>query len=77
MDKYQQALVRSDLKSLLCVPIFMPDLGAEQFPAPGSLIGVLNFDSPHDLLSSFEDLDVIGVAVTLAADVLGKALTGG
>ena len=77
MDKYQQALVRSDLKSLLCVPILMPDLGTEQSPAPGSPIGVLNFDSPQDLLSLFQDFNVIGVAELLASELLGSALTGG
>jgi NTE family protein len=53
MDKYQQALVRKDLKSLLCVPIFNPGWSEGQDPTSERLIGILNFDSPEDLLSSF------------------------
>lgn len=53
MNKYQQALVRKDLKSLLCVPIFNPRWREGQDPTSERLIGILNFDSPEDLLSSF------------------------
>lgn len=53
MNKYQQALVRMDLKSLLCVPIFNPGWHEGQDPTSERLIGILNFDSPEDLLSSF------------------------
>ena len=50
MDRYQQALVRKDLKSLLCFPIFYED---------GTVLAVLNIDSPDpDILRSFMAADV-------------------
>jgi len=55
MSKYQQALVRKDLKCLLCYPILIKDeLGNE------NIIGVLNLDSPHEILKAIfrsEELD--------------------
>lgn len=57
MNKYQQALVRKDLKSLLCVPIFNPGWHEGQDPTSERLIGILNFDSPEDLLSSFSSFE--------------------
>jgi len=59
MNKYQQAMVCRELRSLLCVPIFEPessDLSAQA--AALSLIGVLNFDSKEDLLKEFENKDL-------------------
>jgi hypothetical protein len=43
MSKYEQALVRSSLRSLLSVPIFDPRSDGD--PANRSVMGVLNFDS--------------------------------
>lgn len=45
MNKYQQALVRRELNSLLCVPIFDP--------STAQIIAVLNFDSDDNLLAEF------------------------
>jgi len=54
MDKYQQALVRQSLRSLLCVPIFnhhefISDRAALENP----LLGVLCFDSDEDLTEAW------------------------
>jgi GAF domain-containing protein len=60
MDRYQQALVRKDLKALLCFPIFYED---------GTILAVLNIDSPEpDILRLFmaanaEDRDDFQIAV--------------
>jgi NTE family protein len=67
MTKYQQALVRRDLRSLLSVPIF----DYEQFSDTRSktdnpLIGVLNFDSNEDLLADFASQPIQQVAVGCA-----------
>lgn len=55
MNKYQQALVRTDLKSLLCVPIFIFDTNT---PDNLQIVGVLNFDSMEDLRIEFENEDL-------------------
>ncbi len=47
MDKYQKALVRPPLKSMLSVPIFDP------IETEGSLLGVLSYDSDNDLIKDF------------------------
>ena len=54
MNKYQQALVRPTLKSLLCVPIF--DQSKYDKTKPNSknpILGVLNFDSDEDFRQDF------------------------
>lgn len=54
MDKYQQALVRPSLKSLLSVPIFRKADEWNADPANRKeLIGVLNFDSDDDVITEF------------------------
>ncbi|MFI5364161.1 MAG: patatin-like phospholipase family protein [Candidatus Binatia bacterium] len=59
MNKYQQAMVRPSLKSLLCVPIFDPKkYDPTRQPKENPLIGVLNFDSDADLLAAFARPDV-------------------
>ena len=59
MSKYQQALVRRDLKSLLCVPIFVsPKSGSDDADGEPRLVGVLNFDSTEDLKAEFENEDL-------------------
>lgn len=47
MTKYEQAMVRQDLRSLLCVPIFNLQPSERK-----DLVGILCFDSKDDLLSS-------------------------
>ena len=49
LDKYQRRLVRENLESLLCVPIFSSQ------PKQG-VMGILSFDSDHKLFSVFEEL---------------------
>jgi NTE family protein len=59
MNKYQQALIRPSLKSLLSVPIFDPtqfDSGRDK--VDNTLLGVLNFDSDEDLLEEFSRIEV-------------------
>ena len=54
MTKYQQALVRKDLISLLCVPIFDQNhLDQSRDKTENPLIGVLNLDSSADLELDF------------------------
>lgn len=63
MSKYEQALVRSSLKTLLSVPIF--DMRADGDLSERPLIGVLNFDS--DDLSSDEMLRLEETAMDASA----------
>jgi NTE family protein len=52
MDKYQQCLVRKSLKSLLSVPLFLPNAVSRE----EGFVGVLNFDSDEQLFESFKKL---------------------
>jgi hypothetical protein len=63
MSKYEQALVRSSLRSLLSVPIFDPQLRGD--PAKRSVMGVLNIDS--DDLSADEIRDVEDLAIEISS----------
>jgi hypothetical protein len=59
MTKYQQALVRPSLLSLLCVPIFNPKTYDKNRPdIENPLIGVLSFDSDDLLLAEFSSESV-------------------
>jgi NTE family protein len=57
MDKYQQALVRQDLSSLLSIPMFPPHWREGNMTSL-SIVGVLNFDSNQDLSADFQRLDL-------------------
>jgi hypothetical protein len=61
MSKYEQALVRSSLRSLLSVPIFDPKSRGD--PTNRSVMGVLNIDS--DDLSADEIRDVEDLAIKI------------
>jgi hypothetical protein len=63
MSKYEQALVRSSLRSLLSVPIFRPTSTGEV--ADRRVIGVLNLDS--DDLSAEELRELVGPAIEISA----------
>src|SRR5665213_2367503 len=54
MSKYEQALVRTSLRSLLSVPIFLPQAGRDL--ADGPVVGVLNFDSDDLSAEQLKDL---------------------
>lgn len=60
MDKYQQRLIRKELRSLLCVPLFdqkkVRELESGQVSLRKAFIGVLNIDSVEDLLERFTEL---------------------
>lgn len=59
MSKYQQAMVRPSLRSLLCVPIFDAELHDKGKPdVQNPLVGVLNFDSDDVLLAEFSSQPV-------------------
>jgi hypothetical protein len=67
MNKYQQALIRASLKSLLSVPIFDPaqfDSGRDKIDNP--LLGILNLDSDADLLEEFSQVEVQQAAANSA-----------
>jgi len=67
MSKYQQALVRSELKSLLSVPIFdQGKFSSEKAKIDNPLIGVLNFDSDENLMQVFAKLPIQQAAVECA-----------
>lgn len=65
MNKYQQALVRRELNSLLCVPIFDP--------STAQIIAVLNFDSDDNLLAEF-GTPLVQKAGTKGAEFIAKIL---
>lgn len=73
MRKYQQALVRRDLKTLLSVPItsqgIMPQAGVELF-------GVLSIDSKEDLLVNFLEITSGTHKLTIAIDSAVKRIAG-
>lgn len=59
MDKYQQALVRPSLQSLLCIPIFDLDkFDRVKANVENPIIGVLSLDSDADLIDDFGDTEV-------------------
>jgi NTE family protein len=59
MNKYQQAMVRRELRSLLSVPIFDKEQYDDQKPvSENPIIGVLNFDSDEDILIDFASAKV-------------------
>ena len=67
MTKYQQALVRPELKSLLSVPIFDQNKYDQTRPKTGNpLVGVLNFDSDDNLLADFAKPEVQRAAAECA-----------
>jgi hypothetical protein len=68
MSRYQQALVRKSLRSLLCLPIQNPQWGTGDDP-DDRLLGVLNFDSDSDILSKFSDPLIVEFAEALAQQV--------
>lgn len=83
MDKYQQRLVRRELRSLLSVPMF------DQTKVRGSdgdkellekaFVGVLNIDSDEDLLEDFANLvnaesNLAKYCAGMISDVLTKAI---
>ncbi len=75
MNKYQQALVRPRLKSLLSVPIFPQTSAGENYrQSSAKVVGVLNFDSDHDLLPFFGRPAVFKEAATASA-LASKALS--
>jgi len=68
MSRYQQALVRKSLRSLLCLPIPNPLLGPNPDPEE-RLLGVLNFDSDSDMLERFSDPLIVELAEELVVQV--------
>jgi len=51
MSKYQQALVRNSLKSLISIPLFDNRIGASD-----DIVAVLSLDSDYDLMDNFSKL---------------------
>ena len=60
MNKYQQRLVRTELRSLLCVPLFdqkrIRQSDGDKSLLQRSFVGVLNIDSDEDMVEQFTDL---------------------
>jgi hypothetical protein len=55
LTKYQQALIRPTLSTIISIPIFEQVHAAPDDPAVGkSLIGILNFDSDTATVAQFE-----------------------
>jgi NTE family protein len=75
MSKYQQALVKPDLKALLCVPIFAPHLSDVEIQR--KIIGVLNIDSTDDILTVLSDRRAIELAEEIAELVGGMMESSG
>lgn len=74
MTKYQQAMVRPKLRTLLSVPIFDP-LTQDAIPEKSEPIGILNFDSDENLLAKLGDPRIEGLARS-HADFVGRELRG-
>lgn len=75
MNKYQQAMVRQSLRSLLCVPIFNPNRYNPSIAnVDNPLLGVLSFDSDDDLLVHFGREDIEREAMKMAG-FIGTELT--
>ncbi len=64
MTKYERALVRRSVRSVLCVPIFEDgvawSLVEDQRPVPA---GILALDSDENLATDFDDNDLMGMLV--------------
>ena len=77
MSEYQQNLVRPQLKSLLCVPIFNLALFDPRADAPrfNPLVGILTYDSDLDLLVKFIQKETLDEA-RITAGLLSLALRG-
>jgi hypothetical protein len=55
LTKYQQALIRPTLSTIISIPIFDGVQAAPgDLPADNSLIGILNFDSDDATVAQFE-----------------------
>ncbi len=73
MTKYQQALVRRELRSLLSVPIFDQDQFSERKAKTEiPLIGVLNFDSDENLLDDFTKVPIQQTAASAPRSCGGR-----
>ncbi len=77
MSEYQQNMVRPQLKSLLCVPIFNLALFDPNADAPrfNPLVGILTYDSDLDLLNKFIQKETLDEA-RITAGLLSIALRG-
>ena len=62
MSKYEQALVRSSLRSLLSVPIFDPLSQGE--PSERNVVGVLNLDSDDLSAEQFGELEDFAIEIS-------------
>jgi|GEM_PF-1641233 len=73
LRKYDLALMRPSLRSLLCVPVFDP-----RAPAPGTRrqrtppLAVLGFDSDEDLLTRFREPRIQSLAREMATAVAAR-----
>jgi hypothetical protein len=75
MDKYQQAMVRNTLRSLLCMPILdEASTPTKSKSTEQRIIAVLNFDSDDNILTAFAKRPILKLAQDLAIFV-GLALT--
>lgn len=63
LNKYQQALVRKTLKSLISIPIFEP--------SKNNVIAVLSFDSDDDILN---ELEIVRLKLEKLSPLLYKAM---
>jgi hypothetical protein len=76
MDKYQQALVRPSLKSLLSVPMFdHKRIDKHRDVQDNPLLGVINFDSDDLKLEAFLNSTVMRAAADIAKIVERKLNT--
>ncbi len=77
MTKYQQALVRSTLKSCLCLPIIRK---GSTFPKKDNrgFLGILSIDSDQDLIENFsqdEGKNQIITAALSCSKVISEVLS--
>jgi hypothetical protein len=64
MTKYQQAMIRPTIKSLLCVPIFdQRQFDPQRDNKQNPMIGILSLDSDEDLLEPFSRREIQQIAV--------------
>jgi NTE family protein len=74
-NKYHKRLIRPTLRSLMSVPIRDPRIMLTSEDRPQKLLGILSFDSDHDLLSYFRSDKFLHQEVVKLANMIAESLT--
>ena len=74
MTKYEFALLRRDLRSAICLPLFIDPKDWEKPPSARKPFGVVSIDSIHSLSHIFHDEIVMQALARASLTVCAKLL---